>query len=260
MSRIFFHSPSERTVGLLGSERAYMGIVCADIACGIIRPDVCYDRLRALISPSHYMAREDRTGPGWLNRWSMNYATAFRTVTGNGLIAWKGVDVDTFQLQLNTVLAVGNDVLRLMARLHGQCEIHAYVEGADREWLAAIIERGRETALLRPTVGWESVIDLLRRHDDEPVVTSYSVCGGFPGRAGYTGCPHDEAALDAWLGAPPDLQWERGMAWARAHAPRLQPDKWGWPDYYFGSGLTVFDILAPDYAARLDHTIGLVSA
>jgi hypothetical protein len=44
--------------------------------------------------------------------------------------------------------------VRFLARLHGQCEVHGWVAGKNRAWLADIIETGRETAILRDDMGW----------------------------------------------------------------------------------------------------------
>jgi hypothetical protein len=92
-------------------------------------------------------------------------------------------------LILNTALVAGSDPVRLLARLTGQCELHTYVEGPHRAWLADIIKEGLGTGVLRrfgpdvenDHVGWPAVEALLGERDDGPVVVSDSVNPeGFP--------------------------------------------------------------------------------
>lgn len=137
------------------------------------------------------------------------------------------------------------DDWRLIARLHGQCEIHAYVEGEDRDWLAGIIEGALASGLLRegfdttidPNSGWRKVIDLLRSRDDEPVVTSYSVCEGFPNltlvRQEETWQPTRPSwePGEEWYDLPAEEQWATALAALRKKDERgswlrLQPANW----------------------------------
>lgn len=147
---------------------------------------------------------------------------------------------------LNRAMERGDDTWRFMARIHGQCEIHAYVEGEDRDWLAGIIERGLASGLLREGYdttaypersGWRKVIALLRERDDEPVVTSYSVCEGFPNitivRQEGTWHPTKPAwdAEEEWYDLPDEEQWATAMAALRAKQEngsrlRLWPGDW----------------------------------
>lgn len=143
------------------------------------------------------------------------------------------------------------DDWRFVARIHGQCEIHAYVEGEDRDWLAGQIENALRTGLLRDIVppaeeneyrpawdtGWRKVIDLLRSRDDGPVVTSYSVCEGFPNltlvRQEETWQPTKPSwePEEEWYDLPSEEQWSTALAALRKKEERgswlrLQPANW----------------------------------
>lgn len=146
---------------------------------------------------------------------------------------------------LNAAMQRG-DVWRFVARIHGQCELHAYVEGEDRDWLAGIIEQGLTSGLLRgeemtrtsdPRSTWPAVIALLRERADAPVVTSYSVCEGFPNltivreeRTWHPTIPSWEPD-EEWYDLPAEEQWATALAALRAKQERgsrlrLQPSDW----------------------------------
>ncbi len=183
MSAIYWHSPSEEDVRLRGSERALMQCMVKDIAATFI--------------PSYgYEERLNPERPDYLRRPGTrleSIVTAFNVgLTDSDAPMFTdhdGTPLANFSLQLNTILAIGNDPLCLAARLHAQCEIHCYVEGPYREWLAEVIESGLEAHVFRDGEGWDGVITLLRLRDDEPVVTSYSVCNSFPTHSSDQGVP-----------------------------------------------------------------------
>ena len=195
MSCVSFHSPS-REAELNGSEHLWLGSLVYDLAIGLL--DLTgYDnaeRLQELISPERRLIH----GPGRLLSWAREFQTSFRVATGGEVLSYKGRPIEAFALALNTAVLIGNDQIKLAARLHAQCELHAYIEGPHRAWVANILEQGldsgiyrkglhiqpypeapREQWLWRPH-GWEQVIELLRSRDDEPVVTSHSGTDGFP--------------------------------------------------------------------------------
>ena len=135
---------------------------------------------RALLPASHYL----RTTPDarFLEDFKTWLLVSFDDV---GMILPDKSRVKPFDAMLNTAVAAGSDPIRLLSKLHGQCEIHAYVEGKNRAWLADVIEAGVRDRILRTWEGdyyggWPAVAELLRRRDDEPVVTSYSVTDSFP--------------------------------------------------------------------------------
>jgi len=168
-----------------------------------------------------------------------------------------GEKLRLFPLPLNTLYRIGDAPLKLAARLHGQCEIHAWVDGPNREWLAEIMEWGRETGVFRAEMGWEAVIELLRKRDDEPVVTSYSVCESFPnaGVAGWLQLEENQARLrkdetlrdsihEEWYELSGKRQWELAMTRLRSEKVgaglELTPDDWD--EYYFDKGETLFNV------------------
>lgn len=114
--------------------------------------------------------------------------------------------------------------LRLAARIHGQCELGAYVVPSDRAWMAAMIRRSVEDVIeifdregsryesvfrvgmscYAGSGGWWRLHDWLLRPDGGRVVLSYSTSGHTP---------------------------NRGPAWLR-----MQPK--GWDSYTFFAGGT----------------------
>jgi hypothetical protein len=247
MSRIYFHSESKDSE-VRGSERAYAAHLVNDMfqtALGVSdwdspeHPHV----LRQIIIPTHYCLRDEG------QRFERSFSTALSVAGVCGpVLRVDGENVDIFSAALNTAMVMGSDAIKLSVRLHGQCEVHAYVEGPNREWLANMIERGREIGIFREESGWESVVTHLRERDDEPVVTSYSVCGQFPnpGAAGWKPTKVDEsgeADWDEWYDFSEAEQWAKGMEALRA-SPLMEMKPDNWDSYYFGDGVTGFDLLA----------------
>jgi hypothetical protein len=251
MSRIYFRSP-EGEAELRGSERAYAGVLCNDLMY------VALD-----LDNSHYL-------PEWEQQMWSNVIPADHWAYKNGKLDGGGVrlyvsgrsestlpmdgeQIDTFSMSLNTALVAGSDAVKLLARLHGQCEIHCWVDGPNRAWLAGIIERGRKTHVLRPNQGWENVVELLRSRDDSPVVTSYSVCEGFPrpdldldywpeGDEDSDDERYDKR--EKWWEFPAARQWEGCMKTLREHGGRLELRPDDWEDYHFRHGVNAFEYRA----------------
>lgn len=296
MSRVYFHSPT-RTAELLGSERAWLGGLVNDIAVGVldIRDVSRVDQLRALMHPGHYMAKQPLNGVGWLNNWASSYATAFIVGWDRGtpLIQYDGQQIDQFALALNTAAQLGSDQIKLAARLHGSCEIHAWVDGPHRAWLADIMQAGLDNRTFRRGIqfeadpargrseplfvsqGWEDVITLLRERDDEPVVTSHSVCDGFPTSSVGDWMPpwpddtaRDWKALtadqqrqrserqDAWNDLALTEQWRISMDGLRASTDGLELKPDNWQTFRFAHNLTVLDLIAHDWEDRVRQALG----
>lgn len=268
MSRIYFHS-YDGEAELLGSERAYMGhSLTTKIALGLLNVGGYNTpkQLLRFIKPENHLAQLDSKSP----MWERGYEASFTTGMTSGLINYRNREIEPFTVALNTALAVGNDVIKLAARLHGQCEIHTWVDGPNRAWLADIMQAGRDTGLYRDEMGWEKVIALLRSGSTLPVVTSYSVCDRFPNRSSIldedipTFSVKDEGELDVarddWWGEySSSQQWDMCMRWLRVQQGlELQPDDWD--SFYFTPGITVFDLLAPDYGKRMSTKLGLIEA
>jgi hypothetical protein len=115
--------------------------------------------------------------------------------------------VSSANVELNTALATGNDLVCLAAKIHGWCEIHPWVEETDRAWCADVIERAITAGVYRAGMwytghggqrtwadqGWSDVVALLRDTTTHPgpVVLSYSICDGFPN-------PEVATTMPAW--------------------------------------------------------------
>lgn len=290
MSRVNFRSPSG-DAELRGSERAWLGGLVDDIACGALSLDSVsrIDRIRELIIPGHYMEKMSTTEVGWGPQWRSSFETALRVSLGGGVLAYQGKTIGSFSLLLNTACLLGNDQVKLAARIHGQCEIHGYVEGPNRAWLADIMQRGLDTGIYRTELpgryrmGWEDVIALLRSRDDEPVAMSYSGCEAFPnpevaGNApppmpdgwrpkGWTeqewadvaeGDRSDywnEGINERWYEQPPEAQWEQGMQAIRSGGNGLEISPDNWDTFRFTHELTVFDLYADDWRDRLKRAL-----
>lgn len=243
MSRVNFHS-QEDTVEVAGSERAFAGILCTDLGWAILsipaddypsRPSI----LRAVLPPDHYA----------LGISGYEFETALRNTLGVGSCSLRystTATVEGWVIGLNTTLRLGSDPVKLMARMHGQCEVHGYVRGHNRDWLAAIIEQGRTDGLFRVERGWELVVELLRDRDDGPVVMSYSVCEGFPspGIAKWQKDKWDDLEWDsdAWYDLPDDEQWK--LAWDKlslSEGLELTPDNWA--SFYFEPKVSAFELI-----------------
>ena len=246
MSRVYFHSPSEPDVELRGAERAHLQQLVSRIFLAAVGPVVewgdCPSPLRALAPPGHYLHNIPVGAPQFEK--SM---TTFLSLAWDDIMH-KGEKVGAFSVVLNTAALLGSDVVQLAAHVHGQCEIHAFVRGPNRKWLASKIRAGRAQNVLRPDMGWEAVADLLERRDDEPVVTSYSVCAQFPSPIVL---PPDHPArandCDDWYDLPHEERWRLGLAWLEDNAPEWKPETW--PNG-FRDGLHIFDILADNTAKK----------
>lgn len=306
MSRVYFHT-QHGDAELRGSERAHCGLLVDNLTDGFLGSlygdDV--ERLLGLVRPDHYLHKQDRHSPGWVPMWRDTFATAFRSGFYGEMFTWKGKEVESFALRLNTALKYGNDTVRLAARLHGQCEIHCYVEGINRAWLAGLITEGLDAGIFREgqwytdrnderkwsDQGWRDVVKLLLDRDDEPVVMSYSVCDGFPNAAvagwsppempegwapnwaqteggrteweqGYPEAEDRQAyyadqASDLWYELPEDEQWRQALEGLRGTPGMLEITPENFRRYNFAQGLDITDLLAPDYADRLDKALGL---
>ena len=151
---------------------------------------------------------------------------------------------EIFSMALNSVLTDGNRAAQLAAKIHGQCEIHCYVEGEDRAWMADVIDEGLAAGIFRSnqgwaigkpnTPGWEAVAELLREESETPVVASYSVTDSFPGpHLAPDGWEHDpDDPWEAWSELSHDEQWSMAMLSLREERGlRLSPDRLAAPFY-----------------------------
>lgn len=199
-----------------------------------------------------------------------------------------GIELRSANVELNTALVAGSDLVRLAAKLSMWADRFPFVEGPDRAWLAGLIEQGLKSGMYRRSlngheIGWPGVIEFLRSREDEPVVVHYSVEDSFPSRAvadwpapempGDWAPPWvrteegraewdaeerpnvrqsywDEHVSDLWYELPEAERWERSLAGLREKRPwiRLYPDL---SHYTFHLGVNVYDLFAPDRDERV---------
>ena len=235
MSYIAFHSPT-KTLEIGGLERAYAGCLARDLMCSVL--PVAYCNMHPAFWEKvfgHVLRKKDRE----------NEFTLRAYLNGDKDFLIEGKFISTFSVALNTMYRMGNSAMKLLARLHGQCEVHCWVDGKNRAWLADIIERGRKDRILRERysehyTSWEELAEFLRSNDSEPVVTSYSVCRFFPNHkiAQWT----DNEDGDAFYSLSYTQQWDLAMQKLREE-PTLELTPDNWDTYHFSSGVSAFDIM-----------------
>lgn len=247
MSRIHFHSPSD-TLDIAGSERYHADIATRDHMWDAFGGEEVGIELLRPYFPDLWkrMPAEDA-------RLFVNGRRAF----GGGVIDIDGYALDLGNVALNTAMDTGSDALRLLARLHGQCELHCWVDGPNRTWLADVVLSGREEGVLREDMGWEELATFLKSRNDEPVVCSYSVSESFPNyellpeshrlkKREARGDDIDEI-LDAWYDMRWSTQWKLCMGELRKRTGRLELKPDDWRTFHFGDGIT---------AAKLARALG----
>ncbi len=268
MSRVYFHSPSG-DAELLGSERYHLSGLAKATAMGQVIQDP--ERFRALLPPGHYLSQLRSNHP---DAWAGWHETALKT--GDVVIEYEGQPIESFALLLNTALETGDEALRLAARIDGQCEIHGWVDGPNRKWLAGMMRAAVDAGVFRrgflagpgpggervwSEQGWDEVIALLLARDDEPVVMSYSVCEGFPNptAAGVVSMEDDpdeefEDAREAFDLLPRSEQWAACMAELRTGVNGLEFKPDNWEEFRFVHRLSMLDLMTEDWEERLRET------
>ena len=159
-------------------------------------------------------------------------------------VRYAGMRVDNLGERLGWVCLIGDDVTKLIAHIHGQCEIHGWVHPEDGDWFAGLVEQAVERGLLgeddRNNYGsWADVAELARR-STSPLVTSYSVSRGWPepdaiarGRPdlfnpiGALVESGDDALCEAWDALAADEQQRIADEAIASVAPRWHPAEWG---------------------------------
>jgi hypothetical protein len=244
MSDVLFQT-EHGSAPVAGAERARAATLVGDLAVGLLAPHrpAVAKRLADLLAPDHNLATVSVEDP----RWAELFRAAFTGYVDAGLIQYEGRSVDTFALALNTAVLVGNDCVRFLAWLHAECEAHGYIEPAHQDWCAGIVEEGLATGLLRAGAGWDDVVALLRS-EGGPVVLSVAGFGAFPDGGSEQDAP--------WHDSPREAVGGQGMGWAAAvdrlrgdrRVVSLDPVTIRQP---YGHGLTVLDLIAPDWTQRL---------
>lgn len=240
MSRIYFHFDDGDSMEILGTERAHFGIMTEELAKGMLglAPGYGYgsnliERLSPFINPTHPLAStEPRTA-----EWDRVLSTGLNSFGRGEIFAWRGSLLPAIDLVANTVLAAGSDPMRLVIKIHLLCEVHGYVMGYHRGWLADLIEEGYKEGLYRKgfwraddkhamdeligkevpqeamifqSMGWPELVTKLREGRSGPVVMSFSGTEGFPNsRVANWLPPWPDGVEKHWDALSEDQQQER---------------------------------------------------
>ena len=232
MSAVYFSTATSRA-SLRGSERAYANVLATDISMAAATRGVDVDKLTDTFRDLSVGTRPYRL------EW------AFSGIQNDVMFYFEGLTHHGEDLALNTLIATGSPALSLLARIHGQCEIHCHVAEENRQWLAGVIREGRATNVLRPNQGWDNVVALLEEVEKHPgpVVTSYSVTDGFPYPSG------EWAGRKEWWELPPQEQWDMAYSDLIAQPGGLEITPENLTRQGFGRGMSVWDVLqSPEYA------------
>ena len=249
MSHIYFHNEYTNDTELSGCERAAASVMCNTmlmLSLGVSVVDDHNDAILRVLPKDSYL--HGYRGGDFYNRLAAWIAASEKFVLDR--------ETSIFEAELNTAYVIGGDAVKLMARLHGQCEIHCYVEEQNRVWLAGIIESGLTAGVMRQGFGWDEVVGLFRSDYPGPIVTSYSVCGGFPspGVAVNAGVWDSKADnWEAWYDLPVADQWRLCMEALRKDQGGLEMRPDNWQDFRFGHCLTGYDVRA--YADKKGESV-----
>jgi hypothetical protein len=252
MSRIYFHSKGFDEAEVSGSERAHMDIFTSDLAISTLRPyliDSCgnmkYPILKHLKDPNYFNSFIDNH-----NEFKNIFEVSFRSSVGGGMtFLYKEQEISSIALGLNTAMVLGNDAVKLMARIHAQCENHTYVKPENFEWISKIITQGLNLKIYRQNNGWEELIELLKVAK-EPIITSYSVADYFPNSTIANHniiCECNENDFcecdDSWEKLTHDEQWDKSWENLEKNTGflELKPDDWN--TFFFNAELTTLDII-----------------
>lgn len=256
MSTLYFHTRDEGTAELRGFEHAHLCQLVRKIAVGTVSLGDG-ERLKALASKEEAKRIRDPFDIVALDWYRTSLA-----VNAGGLFTYGGRNLDTFEVVLNTAMALGSDPVRLAARVYAQGDIHAWVDSPNRSWLADVIDEGLDTGVYRRSLngtscGWENVTRLLSRSSGGPVVMSYSVSGAFPSER-LTDYERDESDASPWDDLTDHQKWDVCMAKLRASGPGhtgLELHPANFKHVRFGHGLSLLDLLAEDYEDRIEAAL-----
>ena len=302
MSKIYFHTKT-RTAKLMGSERGWLRAVAANTA----RP---WWGLDGSIPTSEWTSHRafdiiDMITPGTCGQYVIDVARSVRNGRYDDATIKTLIDVlatclrvndvpfrvgdhvvSSANVELNTALATGNDLVCLAAKIHRWCEIHPWFEETDRAWCADIIERALTAGVYRSGLwytghcgqrtwceqGWTDVVALLRDTTTHPgpVVLSYSICDGFPNPdvaltmpTWPNGIPKDwnalttvqqeerRTAITAWYNLPESQQWETAMDGIRRDQSWANIGPTNLTTTTFGPPITLFDLFHTDRVDRV---------
>ena len=241
MSAIYLHTEADDPVRISGAERGWLGGIVDAASLASVQLD--QGRLRRLWKEKDpdllWVMRATRGDPH-----RISYNVGGETVWDAG-----GGEHNAFHVALNSAMAFGGPHVRLAARLHGQCEIHCYVEDVQRHFLARKIEDATSCGIFRAGVGWEEAVARLRevRHFGAAVF-SYSTTRNFPClQPGAIDPVYDDerewdAACREFDALPRRTRWGRAMEALRQRnrdGCRMHLADFGWERFTFGDAPTL---------------------
>lgn len=231
MSRVYFHSIEGDEIGVRGSERGYFGCMIGNIALAVLSPSSHnMERYKKVLPADSYVALSDE------REFEHDFRLWFTVGGDEKVFTMDGKRVDTFGIALNTAYVLGSDPIKLATRIHGQCELHCFVEGPNRDRMAGIIKEGLKRKIYRANQGWDQVITLLERASDSPVVLSFSGGDSFPDQSSA------DYHNDDWYDLPESQRWEMAIAGIRKERGlEIKPDNWN--EFFFSHGITAFDVV-----------------
>lgn len=238
MSRINFHSKNG-TAEVRGSERSFM----AHTVNGVFKGCLSVEKYSGEWILPYLPANRTWTKPPFRSETPIldnDAVDNFLSLTTHGShLTLNGKQYGLFEVELNTAMLAGADGIKLMCRLHGQCEIHCWVEYKNLFWFADIVQKAFDQKMLRTGQGWEEVIPFLRYSESE-VVLSYSVSDSFPYR------PSDNKE-DRWENLSYEDRWDIaisdlrrvGMELPDYTTREMKPETWA--NYTFDHSISAFD-------------------
>lgn len=242
MSTIYFRTEHDGVAEVRGSERAYAGSLTRNIAASVIQ-----EPFSGCIDPvARYFPADWQTNlPSyWPYDQKMTYYLSSRFRPGTNPLQIGDKTISGMSLLANTSLRLGSNAVKLLVRLHMSCEVHTWVDGPNRAWLAQIIEQqGRKYGVLRSDMGWENVVELLLKRDDQPVVTSYS---GSDNLSDYFW--NELSHADRWRLCMAGLRAQEAADPDGMHL-ELKPSNWD--NFYYGADLTLMDLNEAEMTERL---------
>lgn len=248
LSRLYFHG-IEYDSEICGTERHYASWVCKHLTLAFLSAFFAYpgmerNTLLDLVRSKENYGEILYEGKNFFEH---NFENWFMNESNDGFLI-NGVFHSNFEIHLNTTLRLGNDQMKLYARLHGQCEIHCYVEHENMMWFSNIIENGLKNYIFRRDAGWENVISHLRHEfaedRNEPIVTSFSVTDEFPNREICGISDWSLKDIDTWYDIPFEKRWQMGVRNLRAKDGGLMEIKpQNFNDYIFENGMDAFKLI-----------------
>jgi len=233
MSAIYFRSNDDfddfDDAEISGSERASMSIKVSEFQ-EIIFQNFSKEKILSTLEDKSSLYFKDYPE----KEFKESFALSMNVNLFNNLSFVKGNEKSTpFSLVLNTAMKQGSDPVKLMARLHGQCEIHTYIMPENFVWLSNIIKQGLADNIFRENEGWRDLMRLLGE-SNSPIVRSYSVCDSFPNN--LLVCMDE----DKWENLSNSKQFEMAIEeLKKMNMLEITPEKW--EDYYFDKGLSALD-------------------